>query len=261
MDLFSDSSFLSLDLDKESNLIFESFDFDSHFNFSTTSSNLISKPEQSHDSDKNNKLTNGTVTFQNSQPNLNLPKYEKKNLPSPTSSTESLEQTQDLTPTIEKFEAAMLDKSLIINPKKMGFIPSSFWTDKDISFNEIVSDFFQRKNNSNCRFIHKLYNALKMVEYDQKFIPIVGIQWIDDSILRINRMVIAQLLRIKAIEGSLFHQQGNFPSHGFVELEPADVRKIFPNFDFSIDRLLSHKDHIFVKGCTEEEVLKCKWKQ
>lgn len=256
MDLFSDSPFFTLDLDKESNLIFDGFDFGSQIKFSSSTSNSKSKTEPNQESHKFFKFNEGI-----NQPKLNYTTNENKNLQYPQLPTSFIDQTQELTPTIEKFEAAMLDKTLIINPKKMGFIPSSFWTDKDILFSEIVSDFFQRKNNSNCRFIHKLYNALKMVEYDKKFIPIVGIQWINDSILRINRAVIAQLLRIKAIEGSLFHQQGNFPSHGFVELEPADVRKLFPNFDFSIDRLLSHKDHIFVKGCTEEEVLKCKWKQ
>lgn len=264
MDLFSDSSFLSLDLDKESNLLFEAFDFEPQIKFSPSSSSSISKTEQRHESDKNTKINNGMFIFHSNQPKSINPINEVKAFPSPSSSTslsEFSQQTQELTPTIEKFEAAMADNSLIINPKKMGFIPSSFWADKDILFSEIVSDFFQRKNNSNCRFIHKLYNALKMVEYDSKFIPIVGIQWISDSVLRINRIVIAKLLRIKAIEGSLFHQQGNFPSHGFVELDPADVRKIFPDFDFSIDRLLTHKERIFIKGCTEEEVLKCKWKQ
>ncbi|KAK8878324.1 hypothetical protein M9Y10_005090 [Tritrichomonas musculus] len=264
MDLFSDSSFLSLDLEKDSNLIFEAFDFESQIKFSSPSANTNSKTEQQSGSDKNHKFINGNHLIQPNQSKLINSVNEIKIAPSQNqrlSSTSFKEQTQELTPTIEKFEAAMADKSLIINPKKMGFIPSSFWTDKEILFSDVVSDFFQRKNNSNCRFIHKLYNALRMVEFDSKFIPIVGIQWINDSILRINRIVIAKLLRIKAIEGSLFHQQGNFPSHGFVELEPADVRKIYPNFDFSIDRLLTHKDHIFVKGCTEEEVLKCKWKQ
>ncbi|OHT10079.1 hypothetical protein TRFO_20815 [Tritrichomonas foetus] len=164
-------------------------------------------------------------------------------------------------PTVERFESAIVDKALFLNPKKINFIPASYWSDKEITFGDVVSDFFQRKNNSHCRFIHKLYNAVKLTEYDSKFIPFVGIQWVNEYVLRINRAVFAKLLGIKAIEGSLFHQQGNFPSHGFVELEPADVRKMFPDFDFSIDRLLMHHDRIFVRGCNEEEVIFCKWKQ
>ena len=175
--------------------------------------------------------------------------------------TESWPSKIDDVPSIEKFEAALSDDLIAFNPKNIGFIPKSFWADKDMTFGSVVTEFFQRKNNSNCRFIHKLYNAVKLTEYDKKFIPIVGIQWVNDSVLRINRAVFAKLLGIKAIEGSLFHQQGNFPSHGFVELEPADVRKMFPAFDFSVDRLIMHQDKVFVRGCNEEQVLTCKWKQ
>ena len=68
-----------------------------------------------------------------------------------------------------------------------------------------------------------------------------------------------KLLMIKAVEGSLFNKQGNFPSHGFDEVEPEVARSMFPDFDFSLERLLIHRHDHFVRGCSEEDVVLCKW--
>ena len=160
---------------------------------------------------------------------------------------------------LSDFNRAISDPNLTINPRKLGFIPNAIWQDKEVPFSVIVKDFFQRKNSSTCRFIHKLYNAQRLTEADPSFIPIVGVTWVSDKILRINREVFAKLLMIKAVEGSLFNKQGNFPSHGFDEVEPEVARSMFPDFDFSLERLLIHRHEHFVRGCSEEDVVLCKW--
>ena len=157
------------------------------------------------------------------------------------------------------FEKAIKDPNLKFNPQKLGFIPSTFWSNADMTFGEIVSTFFQRKNNSKCRFPHKLYNALIFSHMDENMFDLIGVKWLDDKILKVNQSIFARLLGIKAIEGSLFHQQGNFPSHGFVEIDPSIVKQIDPNFDFSKNRLLTHTDGVFVRGCTEKQIASCKW--
>jgi hypothetical protein len=162
---------------------------------------------------------------------------------------------------ISSFDKAIIDPKLMVNPRSLGFIPSSYWTWQDVRFGEVVADFFRRKNSANCRFIHKLYNALLLTTIDAAFVPLVGILWVSDTILKVNRQVFAKLLGIKAIDGSLFHQQGNFPSHGFVEVEPALVRQMFPDFDFSTERLMMHAEGKFVRGCTEDDVTACRWRQ
>lgn len=164
----------------------------------------------------------------------------------------------------ENFNKAIADPALRINPLRSGFIPRSRWNDKEVTFGELVAEFFHRKNNANCRFSYKLYNALKLSSLDPKFESLVGVKWLNDRILRVDKLKFANLLGIKSIDGSLFHQQGNFPSHGFVEMNTASVEKLKQNYnvsdvDFENIRLLTHSEKIFVKGCTEKDLESCKW--
>ena len=157
------------------------------------------------------------------------------------------------------FRIAMSNPMFRFNPVKLGFIPSSFWSDNDVSFGDIVKIFFRRKNNSKCRFPHKLYHALILSSINPRMFSLIGARWIDNTLILINRQHFARLLGIKAIEGSLFHQQGNFPSHGFVEIDPMIVKKKFPDFDFTQNRIIKHNDGVFVYGCTEKDIEVCKW--
>ncbi|OHT13139.1 hypothetical protein TRFO_16795 [Tritrichomonas foetus] len=157
------------------------------------------------------------------------------------------------------FKMVLSNPFFRINPVKLGFIPTSFWTDNDVSFGDIVKIFFRRKNNSKCRFPHKLYNALVLSTLNPRLFNLVGAKWVDNITILISRKRFARLLGIRAIEGSLFHQQGNFPSHGFVEIDPMIVKNKYPNFDFGENRLISHSGGVFVFGCTENDIDTCKW--
>jgi hypothetical protein len=42
-----------------------------------------------------------------------------------------------------EFEATCSDRSLCFNPRLVGFIPTTIWSDEDISFGQIVSEFFK----------------------------------------------------------------------------------------------------------------------
>lgn len=175
-------------------------------------------------------------------------------------------EIKQITPTASdsEFAAALTDKTLTFNPVKLGFIPQSRWNDKIMTFGDVVADFFQRKNNANCRFSFKLYNALKLTMLSSKYNSLIGVRWITDDVLRVDKLIFARLLGIKSIDGSLFHQQGNFPSHGFVEMNTQAVDALKPNpdvddVDFENVRLLRHVDKLFVKGCTEKDLENCKW--
>jgi hypothetical protein len=146
----------------------------------------------------------------------------------------------------------------------LGFIPGRFWQNQDLTFGHLVQDFFQRKNNANSRFSHKLYNALKITLEDPFYIEFIGVEWVTDRVLKIDKHVFARLLGIKIIDGSLFHQQGNFPSHGFVELAEKNALQwvtpeILAGVDFDNVRLLVHQEGIVTRNCTEEDIDKCKW--
>lgn len=186
-------------------------------------------------------------------------------------SSNSKSKTEPL-PTVPKivsneeneFETVCADKALTFNPKKLGFIPSKFWEDKEMTFGELVTNFFRRKSNSNNRFYHKLYNALKISEDDPFYSEYVGVEWANPKVIKVDKKKFARLLGIKSIDGSLFHHQGNFPSHGFVELTTQNVAEYFPNqkidnIDFDNVRLLIHQAGVFIQGCTEDVINDCKW--
>jgi hypothetical protein len=99
---------------------------------------------------------------------------------------------------------------------------------------------------------------------DPFYIEFIGIEWITDNVLRIDKRIFARLLAIKTIDGSLFHQQGNFPSHGFIELTETTALDYIPKdllfgVDFDNIRLLTHPDGVFKKGCIEVDIDHCRW--
>jgi hypothetical protein len=183
-----------------------------------------------------------------------------------------LPKTQKFPPELEidgqtsnqAFQAAMDDACLSISPEAHGFLPSNYWVNQSVTFNEMVTKFFQRKNNANCRFPHKLYNALTLVDRNPIMQGIIGVEWVTDQIFKVDKLIFGRLLGINAIDGGLFHRQGNFPSHGFVELNPAEVSALkstcnVADVDGDRIRLMYHKGGDFGRHSTEDAVTDCKW--
>lgn len=165
---------------------------------------------------------------------------------------------------VVEFQALCDDVSVVFNPQKLGLIPKAAWSEGIVTFGEMVKGHFQRKNNVNTRFIYKLYNALKIAEFDQFYSVYVGVEWLHGNVLRVERNAFARLLGIKAIDGSLFHHQGNFPSHGFVELTMATVGKHctaqeIEGVDYEDVRLLVHGQGLFTQLSTEDDARHCGW--
>jgi hypothetical protein len=158
------------------------------------------------------------------------------------------------------FSEASQNPGTTLNPTALGFIPIYFWPNRDLTFGDLVYDFFQRKNNVNARFIHKLYNALRISTLSPGWAALVGVEWAAPFVIRVNKGAFARLLGIKAIDGSLFHQQGNFTTHGFVELNREKVQMYCPDLDLStVDfdnvRLMVHQPGTFVSTSGEQQVL------
>lgn len=163
------------------------------------------------------------------------------------------------------FEELVLDPSITISPLRLGFIPSSTWSSDSIAFGTLVSSFFRRRNSTTSKFPFKLYNALKITELLPEFYPHIGIRWIDNEIIWVDREKFARLIGVKTVEGGLFHQQGNFPSHGFVELSFEESERVSAKYglgpiNLSVMRLVRHVNGDFRRGCKESDIDKCKWK-
>jgi hypothetical protein len=162
------------------------------------------------------------------------------------------------------FQAAIANPSLVFSPQELRFLPSNYWLTMDANFGDLVTKFFQRKNNANCRFPHKLFNALALADHNPSLFSLIGVRWVTDRIFLADKFIFGRLLGINSIDGGLFHRQGNFPSHGFAEIAGGDldqVRQRFGLTDVDQDRvrLLYHKGNMFSKTADEESVSGCKW--
>jgi hypothetical protein len=133
-----------------------------------------------------------------------------------------------------------------------------------LTFGDLVRDFFRRKCSAQTRFLHKLFNAIRISEVDCSYFSLVGVQWANDRVIKVDKHRFARLLGIKAIDGSLFHRQGNFPSHGFTEVAPTEAGRllgpeVLADVDFDSVRLLVHSQGAFEKGCGPEVERLCAW--
>ena len=163
------------------------------------------------------------------------------------------------------FDEVCSDPTVTIPPKRLGFIPSSSWASDSIGFGLLVASFFRRRNSTNSKFPYKLYNALRITELFPEFMPHIGIKWISNDIIWVDREPFARLIGVKTVEGGLFHQQGNFPSHGFMELSFEDSEAVSRQYglgkiDLSLMRLVRHINGFFTKKCKEEDIEMCRWK-
>lgn len=162
------------------------------------------------------------------------------------------------------FEEACSNQKFTINPKIMGFLPGDAWKDEEVQFWVVVSSFFRKKNSNHCKFAYKLYNALLLTETVPELFPVVGIRWITETVFIVEKNTFAKLLGVRSIDGSLFHQQGNFPSHGFVELsfqesshvaqEAGMTRTGHANY-----RFLKHASDGFSRQSGEQDIQNLKW--
>jgi hypothetical protein len=162
------------------------------------------------------------------------------------------------------YQAALQSGAISVSPHALGFLPTSYWLDVDASLGDLVSKFFQRKSNANCRFPHKLFNALAMADSDPNMFHLLGVKWVTDRVFKVDKLIFGRLLGIGAIDGGLFHRQGNFPSHGFAEVSPAEVpgaRALADLRDVDHDRirLLYHPGGGFIKASDEDSVTRCRW--
>jgi hypothetical protein len=167
-------------------------------------------------------------------------------------------------PSDEEFERLMGDGRVRMNPRLLGFIPTSIWPDLDVTFGAIVKSFFQKRNVGSGRFSHKLFNALRIASVYPNLRRFLGVEWITDKVLRVDKRAFARLISVRIVDGSLFHKQGNFPSHGFVEVGRAQCWRLVPmerlsKVDFDAIRLFVHSEGMFTSESTDTDVENCKW--
>ena len=151
-----------------------------------------------------------------------------------------------------------------IDPHALHFIPENTWSQQMVSLQFLHDDYFGRKNNVNRRFEHKLWNALLITENFPDMTKLVGVTWATDTVIKVYKFPFAKLLNITAIDGGLFHKQGNFPRHGFVILNDVDAKEKVPkeqqeDVDFRDVMLITHASNCFTRQSSEALINQCKW--
>ena len=162
------------------------------------------------------------------------------------------------------FDKVCLDASITVNPRRLQFVPARAWPNEAVPFGILVATFFRKRNSMHCKVPFKLFNALKLTQQCPEFLPHVGVEWTTDTVFRVHRAAFARLLGVKTVEGGLFHQQGNFPSHGFLELPFDESDRIsraagLGPADLSQVRFMTHATGRFHRQSTEEDLEMCKW--
>jgi hypothetical protein len=154
--------------------------------------------------------------------------------------------------------------SEVLDPTALRFVPETSWTSQTVSLQTLHCDYFGRKNNVNRRFEHKLWNALQITAAFPNMLKIVGVVWVSDFVIKVYKYAFAKLLNISAVDGGLFHKQGNFTRHGFVTLSDAEARaKVLPehlvDVDFRDVLLIWHQHAQFTRLASEGTISGCRW--
>lgn len=114
--------------------------------------------------------------------------------------------------------------------------------------------YFTRRNGAAQQFNFKLYNALCITMKYPEAYKYVGAIWVTQTIMKINSHIFANLLGIHAVQGGLFHKQGNFSRHGFTHVYKQSTMNLqkCPLCDDVDDynvRLLQDRMNRFCRGC------------
>lgn len=153
----------------------------------------------------------------------------------------------------------------IIDPIALEFIPKNTWASwKPTSLQSLRESYFVKKNSVSRRFEHKLWNCLRITSAYPNLTKIIGVQWVSTTVIKVYKYPFAKFLNINSVDGALFHKQGNFTRHGFVELTEADAqRDLSPDICVDVDyrdvHLVYHHNASFTADSTEEIICNCKW--
>jgi hypothetical protein len=94
-------------------------------------------------------------------------------------------------------------------------VPKGQWSSQALTLLDLRLMYFTRRNGPGRRFDCKLYNALCITKAFPTAYYFVGVAWISATVMKVHSHVFAQMLGIHAVQGGLFHKQGNFSRHGF----------------------------------------------
>lgn len=181
-----------------------------------------------------------------------LPKKQRANKARTSTLHADLPEFKELTKLIE-------DQNVTFNPDEIGLLTGRINWESPVTFGTIVREFFQLPMSANTRFQCKLYTALRLSDVFPQFSHVFGVQWVTPFVFKVSKIAFGILLGLQSIEGALFHSQGNFPTHGFVEVDSTTAKSLNihdTSVDFINVVLMTHKENHFYRGMGKNEVKK-----
>ena len=143
------------------------------------------------------------------------------------------------------------------------FLPASVWKRPQYTLQEMIAEHFKGKSCRRVRFEHKLWNALQLSEKHPELYFLVGVIWLNESVIQVNRLRFGKLLDLGKSTSALFSKQGSFPTHGFVELSYKQLQalgsaKVLPDSETDV-RFFCRPDGRFKRGSTAEDIEFCRY--
>ena len=156
-------------------------------------------------------------------------------------------------------------QKLKFSTRSLSLFPKNSWKEEQVSFVDMCGSHFQCKSNRKVKFEHKLWNALQLTSARPDLYPVVGVMWVSDSVIQVNRLVFGRLLGLEKSTSALFNLQGSFPTHGFTELTINEMNGFGdlanPTPDFRDCRFFTRRDGKFSRFSKEADVMACTYKK
>ena len=163
------------------------------------------------------------------------------------------------------FEEAYSNKALTINPFELELVPRSYWfhLPREIVFKSIIDDYFKQKRCKYGTFIFKLYNILVITSKIPALEFAMGARWVGPRVIEVSRKGVLNVFNIqeKNVDGALFHKQGNFQTHNFIEISMNNYKE-YEFYSYKVNnntedviRYYAHAPNIFTHRIISEEEL------
>lgn len=197
-------------------------------------------------------------SFDNSQ--LTLTPFDEPNMSYPDESV-NLQPTQ-----VPSFEDVYNDETCIINPTQIHLLPEKYWSQQSptLTFAQMVNSYFKQNRTQNSTFMLKLYNLLLISINYPILEKALGVRWVNDNVIEVSRSGLVNIfnLRENTVDGSMFHRQGNFPTHKFIEVNESNFQQLgfyeYPKMPRiqGDTKFFMHEPHIFTRRPMTEMELK-----
>ncbi|OHT11561.1 hypothetical protein TRFO_18916 [Tritrichomonas foetus] len=137
------------------------------------------------------------------------------------------------------FEEAYSNDTLYLMPTALKLLPEKYWESqpKTLTFKQLVDDYFKQTRNNNATFMLKLYNLLMITSNVPMLEKAIGIKWVSPRVIEVSRLGLVNIFKVResTVDGAMFHRQGNFSTHQFVEIGEVNYKKYefyeYPNIE------------------------------